>query len=491
MDFREQPTFRDGVSQIISKGDHETLRYNAIALDRASLVGRAWFPNNVEHLMAPFASSDKNGEWLWSGAQLILPNMVKQITINGYLQRYNGNDGMRVTIAGTSQTPITTDGAFSVTYSITGNVGDVIPILVQKYSPSGSPGYGQYWIDEVYSPLAAVSMPTLGSAFAGTYDAARLNSLPAVAQALYTRISRTPMPLSPGMSFRYLAAKVVSDYEVLSGTIRKNNSNDVWRFTAQYWPHQAAGATEYLDFYLNGALNTIRGPYTGTGPHTVTAAISLSSLSVGAYARIEVRQRITAGATGSVPTPSRIFVYQNGTEADGGGYAYATPPPTLTGNVAPGQTAFDAAWNGVRSVLSGVTNRLDGNAALWNRAYATRHVYVMDGQVTRGKLRAWYAHATTRVGDTLVVSGTGPISLCWGGVTPGSKTVDGKDGSDAEEVPNYFERKDANSVTVIEGGKTETRTVFLDSIEGLFVGDRYYLVAGQGGQVNYASEFDS
>jgi len=139
-------------------------------------------------------------------------------------------------------------------------------------------------------------------------------------------------------------------------------------------------------------------------------------------------------------------------------------------------TAVDTRLNAVATLLSAAKTRLDNNPRIFDRVRLMRRMIGRDtNQYAVYAPNNAYVQQRVRVGGRLVVRGKG-VSVAWGAVS-----------TKAEKTQTTAYKVDfAHTVAVTEGDAVQTKTVYLDTLEGLRRGMTYAIT---GENVVYAAEY--
>jgi hypothetical protein len=128
--------------------------------------------------------------------------------------------------------------------------------------------------------------------------------------------------------------------------------------------------------------------------------------------------------------------------------------------------------NRIAAMLGAIKARVDASGS-FTTVRAVRDIYGYDEHARRS-LDRFHPLAFQRRGSRLVVFGKN-VSLGFGGY---AFELD-------EDGKATYKFKFNNERTIVQGDKFELKTIYLDSIKGLFPGDLYYLV----GDITWAGEY--
>lgn len=478
------PIFYPSAGQVLSASDLNQIREAARLVD-------AWTYRNEPALDstagldtgAPLYFPTSTPLRIWWGAVLFKTGCTT-LTIEGrgaltgseVLRVYVG--GTDVTMSGTLAGTITipgTFGAFSGSYAVSGNDGDVITVELVIVGTHLSTA--QYLIEDVYlSPITKsgwVAAPSFASVADAT-DATKLNGLTFSLQWMYERLRLVPMPARQALYYNLGPFKPTTDAQHLNrpmyhGSVGKYYSNNYLRIKLYVVSTTTVGWK--YDIYLNG-VSVFTSSTFGIGSQAIDQTLSLASYTIGTRVRIAIfASTVTAGPA----FPLRFTRWSNGVMhavADGSGWPYATLPAAFTGpSATTNANTLRAALASLATIVNNAKTRIDARPELWARSRAVRRHFTKNGE-TEGLLIARARHGFwQRTGSELFVKGT-DIKVAYG---PVSVEVDVEG--------NGWEKYTFLKNEAVDAGLGTT--VYLDDLEALDYGMSYRLT----GNPIYAAEF--
>jgi hypothetical protein len=472
MQFDLPPAFVNNINLPISSTALNQLLVAAMQLDGWSYRKAALFDGQNMGYGAHPAGDHR----IWWGAVRWRTGMTT-LTLTGYAASF-GSATIKVYLngSGTAAATNTPSASCSGTVRIASGYSDGDIILIELRTFGNTTKTSLYTVRDIYTSPVVVSSSWPGvPTFAGTYDSTRLNQLINACQNLYDRIAAVPIPATMG-HFWASATHKVDTVVLYLGSVCRFISNDILRVIGQSTIFNDA---EHLEIFLNGALVHTSSTWGINTTNSIYVPISLASVTLGARADVEIHAVVTDATTnaalfanGEMELNSRYSLLVLRSEADGSGYAAATPPTEFAGDTSISAATLNSRLNAIATILNNVKTRLDANSVLWDRARAVRRRYAQD-EHEYTKLGQVYTPIFQRFGDTLVVRGKN-VSIGWA-----ARIIDPQDDAWREYKYHY-----AQSQSVISGDKVDTQIVSLDAFPGLVQGAVYSL----SGDIHYASE---
>jgi len=470
------PTFYDSVGMILSAADLRAIRRNAAIVDGLSYRQMPCFDSSAgldTYTVGYYPSSPPFR--IWNGYFRFRSGMTT-LTIEGSATPA-GSETIKVFLngSGTAAATITPTSSFTQNITISGlgyTDGQIVQVELQVQG-SASTATARYVIYDIYaSPISfATAWPGVPT-FSGTYSALKLNQLSNAAQWLFDRMAATP--IVPNLMMRYALGSfgtLPNLRPLWYGSVGRYFSNDIFRLFGVYT--NVTDVAQKLYVYINGSLASTLGPF-GPGTATISIPVALTH-TLGTRVEASVwEETITPGAVQAAWKQSRFSLTYRYSQADGSGYPYATMPADFSPAVNISAATLDSRLNALATVLNNTKTRIDNTPNIWNRARAVRRWFGKNGEDTQGDFDARARPFFARQGYRLVVKGKG-VSIGFGPITVPS---------DPQKGPQYDAHTYGKTESVIDGDKVDTKTVYLDSIDGLVPGTTYQLV----GDVQYAEE---
>jgi hypothetical protein len=357
-------------------------------------------------------------------------------------------------------------GGFTKNLTLTGLAdGDALTVEVRTNgNPTTVAGYSSLFrIDDVYmSPVVVASAWPGVPSFAGTYNAARLNQLLDAAQYVWDRVSAVPLiPVLGGFMARSTHRQ--ETIRLFDGSVGRYASNEVLRV---YGTLNCRVNAEHYEIDYGGTTYT-SPTYTAGQNIAIAHAFALTN-TLGTRAKVAIRAVNEDSTYAALPSVYSSYTFQAiRSEADAAGYATQTPPTAWVANTNMTDTTLNSKLNSLATMLSTAKSRLDARPELWNRLRLMRRVYAKDDtQVERNK--RMYAASFVRQGDRLVVRGKG-VKVAYGAISFKPPEKEG-------EPINYQDFTWAVEQNVgAQEDKIETSIVYLDALDGLELGMRYFV----------------
>lgn len=320
------------------------------------------------------------------------------------------------------------------------------------------------------TPSAAVSeaRPWIGmTPFTDLWDPTKLNILGNNILHLYDRMNQVPMVGSRAYVWAQLNHAIGTDWEVWSGSGLKYTSVDLFRLIGNI---TVFGGTDTLKVYMNDVLAATLGPYSA-GTTAISAPIPYPT-GVAVGSRVRVKLTTTTTTLRAPSQGSRINLFMR-TDPYNPGYPALTLNTALT--TGPSYTAASIAnlLNLFTNSLNAIKSRVDRSGS-FSSVRASRDYFGYDDHGRRSVFRT-YPMVFQRRGSRLVCFGKN-VTLGFGGQT---FELD-ENGANTE-----YKYKFNQEQNLIQGDTLQMKTVYLDSVKGLYPGDLYYLV----GDFYWAGEY--
>lgn len=473
--------FVDDVGQQPGEAVIDTWVNNAVVLDAASFRSAYTLASSGgKDTSTPRYYVGVNGERVWWGAFQYFTGMTTLI-IAGWAQEGNGESfQLRINGAVKVTQAVPNGTTFTLSWTIAGLAnGDIVEVEV---TISGS-GFGGSNVDTAYLfweayvtplPLAVVwpGLPT----FSGTYNAARCAQVSNAQNYLYTRLNALPM--LPQLASIYVhASSVTGDvYPLWYGSVERSNGNDTMALPIIAWV--LANVSETWRVKVDNTIVHTSAPLTA-GDYDDHRDLEIDLSSFPANQRLDVRiEAVVTTGPALGPSGDRNSRYHIVAPQMIQTPATATPPADSTAGELLHSTTLDGRLNTIVSILNGVKTRLDNNPRIFDRVPLMRRMFGRnDNQYAVFAPNNTYALRFKRQGARLVVRGKG-VKICWGAAsTKAEKTT-----------TTAYKVEFANNVNVTEGDAVETKTVYLDNLEGLKRGMQYFVVS-ESDPVVYAAEY--
>lgn len=371
-------------------------------------------------------------------------------------------------------------GGFTKNITLSGySDGDAVLLEVRTNgNPTTAPGgyTPLYRIDDVYmTPIVVTSAWGGVPTFAGTYNAARFNQFLDAAQYIWDRVVAIPMiPILGGIMIP--ASHRQETIRLFDGSVGRYASNEALRV---YGNLNCRTNAEHFEISVGGALVYTSPTYTAGQDIAIAQSVALTN-TLGTRTAVAIRAVIEDDTYGRFPSVFSSYTLSAiRSEADSAGYATQTPPTAFTAEESISAATLNSRLNALATMLSTAKGRLDSRPELWGRSRLMRRVFAKDEtQVARNTRR--YAANFVRQGDRLIVRGKG-VKVAYGAISFKPPAKEG-------EPINYADFSWATEQSV--GGqedKVQTSIVYLDSLDGLELGMRYYVFGA--GAVEVAQEF--
>lgn len=417
---------------------------------------------------------------IWWGAFRWTTGM-DTLTVEGETADYN----LLVYLDASLEATITGGSTFSEDIDISAGFTDGQIVTVNIFT-SGNPDNDPrdptdytslFRIDDIYAhPIEVASTWPGVPTFSGTFNAARFNQLLDAATYIWDRVRA--VPIVPFISTIYtLATHRQETLQMFDGSVGRYAANEVFRVVgtlncrtnAEHYEIEYGGTTYTSATYTAGQNVAISHPF---------ALTQTLGTRIPVYIRAVVEDDFYIDNAGIFSTYSFTVMRS---EADGDGYATATPPSVWTAGESIAVGALNSRLNALATMLDDAKARLDATPELWNRARAARRPFAKDEtQHTRNYKR--HAMLFQRQGGVLIVRGKG-IKIGYGAITVKPPAVKGEQ----LEPVNWSDFSFAFEQSVgSEGDTVQTHTVMLDSLPGLRPTMLYYVF---GPSIEFAAEY--
>lgn len=479
------PFFINNRKQFASATDLNTLRRNVGIADMQSFRLMPTFDTSADvETGAPFAYPA--GNFLLARYRLIYKSGMTNLRVDGWAVS-GGSERIKVFLNG---------GASALDLAATANWGGDIAIasgytdgqlLTIEIQITGSRSLSSYYaVAHVYAtPVTfATSWPGMPT-FATTWDAAKLTQLGAATQWCLDRMGIVPRTARRMRRYANGPFKQATDraadpgtathgaYPLYTGSVLRAYSNDILRISGEVI---SPSANLDLVVYVNGTEEARVSYSAGPSPSPIYIPVALTH-TLGQRAHVRLVGAVTNATALSGFRQSKWTFSYVGTNPDSSNYPYATLPAEFVGNAPIAASTIRDRLNALATIVSAVKSRIDATPHVFNRVFAMRDTYA-SGSPDAGRL-ARARPQLRRQGTQLQVRGRG-VKLVWGGVT-----VPPPEETRPDFIP-YDKHSFGQSHTLIEGSKTETKTIYLDTVPNLYPGTAYEL----DGDVDYAAELD-
>jgi hypothetical protein len=482
--YIDPPEFFDGTE--LSAVDYNILEQNAEVLKVAATMSKPVF--NIHRGI----NITNNNGWIFRGGfqyrvgltDAVLVIYTKQVSgmgnhdiaiyFNGVeVDRYNIITATTLNVGGTVTRTIPIDTGAYDDYEIV-----TVEVKPELISGSGDASSGiQYVLNAYTTPYSGIDLGVTwpGVPTFGTITAARLNQLADAERYLAERLHVLPLPLSTGISnwagtgnpkytkFRFFNAKFTNSNPRLitrvfyfckhtSAKIRVN----VGGLTFDYGPYAFNSYTVIdidIDLEANGL--TASTDYLASLEEVVVTPAPAEALRNPIFSRI---------SNGDIyfDDPSRLLTVTTN------GFAILE---TAT------YTQTQGYLNAVKTMVNTINTLMGTETATFNNGVMFRSRYSKDAEQEEYFTHTFLPVRRKRLGEVLWVKGQG-VKIAYGpmSVDPGEK---GKANNDVWSNEWLYEEE------IIGGDKVDQTYVFLDSFEGLYVGQPYWIV---GKDIIYAAE---
>lgn len=475
--YEPHPLFVDSVEQAVSATALNTVLRNVGVIDAESFRGQSTFDSSAGlDTGTPNYYPAANAK-IWEG-WLLIRNGMTTLTAEGRAANA-GSTQLRMYVNGVQRATATPATPWSMSVPISNlGVSDGQTIAIEIIAVGAVPANATFVTTGVYAtPVPFSRTWTAAPGFTTAYPAAGgLTALGSSIDYCFARMSAVPfaarrLPRWGLGPFKSAAGDPQSEavhgaYPLHYGGITRNYSQDELRLIGLA---TSSVPQLRLNLYVNG---TLRDQSEIMTPGTMTWHLEtpLAAYAVGERLGYAVfGEVVSAGAPASWQSRTRISIDTSRTE---GVYPYAVlPAPLSQGAISP--EALRDWLNSLSTAVNAVKARIDAAPAIWNRAYAVRNWYSVDGN-SRGNLDKRAPARILMQGRRLVVRGKN-VSLAFGPLTYPT----GDFGKVADEWTHSVSQQ------LIAGDQVETKEIWLDGIPNLLPGTQYALT----GEVQYAAEY--
>lgn len=361
--------------------------------------------------------------------------------------------------------------------------GEVIETTVQVYYPD--PPYdksGVFHVQSAYTEAPSNVFSSFGGlpTFNGTEVTAEdLNQFADAQDWIMSRVTLVPrIPFNAGMfALGTHKSDINQNPRVIQfGWLNKGNAQDTFHGIIDYY---SFNGQEYIKVYIDGNLMYTSPMLTNGQVGTLDFTFDISSLSDDVNYPVIVEQEVVAGQGqaelslyGRTIIASRFTIKKLEATAS---RSYFTPDAEF-GVLE--QMTFEEWKNRLNNFVSGTElayNRINDNANIFDRNPMFRRKLGWNRrQIT--SLNWVNLHTQVRIGERFIVAGK-DVKIAWGGYTLTKNMIDDPSARDIYEF-TFTEQ--------LTGSTAETKEIYFDQFEGLFVGTQYYLL---GEDISYFAEF--
>lgn len=472
-------TMVDGVGMTLGEAWLDTVTTNTIVLDALSFRGPTPTSSSAgKDTSTPGYYVGTGSERIYRGSFLMQSGMTT-LTLEGWAQK-GASESFQLFLNGVfdSTLAVPNGATWTMSATISGmTVGSVVAVTLQ-ISGSGYGGSGvatKYVVYDAYvspAPSIGVAWPGVPT-FSGTYSATLCNQL-ANAQ-IYLAARLNALPILPHQAAYYVhGSSITSDvYPLWWGAVERANGSNI--LNIRILPMIMANVAEYYRVKVNGSIVHTGATMTVGETRDDYLSLDLSSFSSGTRLEAVIETVITTGAAAG-PSGDRNSRYHLwAVRMSNSAPATASAPYDFTADESLSSTSVDTKLNALSTALSAAKARLDANPRIAGRVPLMRRIYGRDpGQYQVFAPNNTYVQRFVRQGSRLVVNGKN-VKVGWGAYsTKAEKTV-----------TTAYSVDFAHSQQLTDGDQYQTKTIYLDTLEGLRRGQAY-IVGGE--DVVYAAE---
>lgn len=379
-----------------------------------------------------------------------------------------------------------TDDTIAIDISDDGYVdGEVIEVTVQVYFPDDTPKTGEFFVEAAYTETLSIgSFPGLPDFAMGEdkVTAADLNQLSDAQNWIMNRLAIVPrVPFNAAMfalgTHKSSTAANNNPRVITMGWLNKGNGQDTLHGVIDYY---SFNGQEYIKVYVNGVLKYTSPMLTNGTKGTLDFTADISDLSDDTSYQVVVWQEVVSGQGqqelnlyGRSIIATRFNVRK--LEATNS-RAYYTPSDKFGSLELMTFLEWKTRLNNFVDGTELAYNRINDNPQLFNRAQMFRRKIGWNRKQVNSL--NWVNLPTqVRIGERFIVAGK-DVSIAWGGFTLKKPLIDDPTARDIYTFT--FEEKITGS------DSTETKELYFDDFDGLFVGTQYYLI---GEDISFFSEY--
>jgi hypothetical protein len=463
----------DGVDMTLGEAMLDVYTQNTIVLDALAFRGPDVISSSAgKDTSTPNAYTGLATEVIWRGAFLMASGMTT-LTIEGWAQK-GASESFQLFVngAGISTTAVPNGTTFTLTWTIAGlSAGDVGDVIIQISGARTAPQAlaAKYVIYDAYvSPVSVASTWPGVPTFSGTYSAALLNQLGNCQIYLAQRLNALPHMGYVGQYYVHGSSVTADVYPLWWGAVERANGANILNIRIVPMLPAAGNTAEYYRVKVNGSIVSTGATMTAGQARDDYLAIDLSSFTAGTRLETVIETVITTGAplgpSGDRNTRYHLWTVRMSNAAA----AVMAAPYDFTADESLASTSVDTKLNALSAALLAAYTRVNGNPRIFNRVPLMRHIYGRDsGQYSVYAPANTYVQRFVRAGQRLTVRGKG-VKVGWGAYsTKAEKTV-----------TTAYAVDFAHSQQLTEGDQYQTKTIYLDTLEGLRRGQAY-IVGGE------------
>lgn len=463
----------DGVNMTVGEAMLDVYTNNTIVLDALSFRSPDVTSSSAgKDTSTPNAYTGSATEVIWRGSFLMASGMTT-LTIEGWAQK-GASESFQLFVngAGISTTAVPNGTTFTLTWTISGlsagDVGDVI-IQISGVRNAAQALAAKYVIYDAYvSPVVVAATWPGVPTFAGTYSAALLNQLGNCQIYLAQRLNAIPHMGYVGQYYVHGSSVTGDVYPLWWGAVERANGSNILNVRIVPMLPASGNIAEYYRVKVNGSIVHTGAVMTAGQSRDDYLSIDLSALTAGTRLETVIETVITTGAaagpSGDRNTRYHLWAVRMSNSAP----ATASAPYDFTADESMTATNLNTRLNALSSALLAAYTRINGNPRIFNRVPLMRHIYGRDsGQYSVYAPANTYVQRFARAGQRLTVRGKG-VKVGWGAYsTKAEKTV-----------TTAYSVDFAHSQQLTEGDQYQTKTIYLDTLDGLRRGQTY-IVGGE------------
>jgi len=465
----------DSVDQLVGESLLDVLTINTTILDALSFRSP-----DVTSSSAGKDTSTPNfyvsgASWptqlIWRGAFQFQAGMTT-LTIEGFGQK-GASESFQLFLngAGLTTVAVPNGAAFTLTGSLAGmsagDVGDVTVQISGTLTPAQASAAKYVIYDAYVSPISVGAVWSGVPTFAGTYSAALLNQLGNAQRYLVARLNAIPHLGFVGQYYVHGSSVTGDVYPLWYGGVERANGSNILNIRIVAMLPAAGNVAEYYRVKVNGTIVSTGATMTAGQTRDDYLSIDLSSFTAGVRLECVIETVITTGPAAG-PSGDRNSRYHLwAVRMSNASPATAAAPYDFTADESMSSSSLDTKLNALASTLSAAQARIVANPRIFNRVPLMRYIYGRDvGQwntFTPAKSSAnTFIQRIVRNGTRLTVRGKG-LSVSWGAYsTKSDKTT-----------TNVYSVEFAHSQALTDGDQYQTKTIYLDTLDGLRRGMTY------------------
>lgn len=476
--YENPATAIDGVDMLVGEAMLDVLTNNTTILDALSFRGPDVTSSSAgKDTSTPNYYVGTGGELIFRGSFLMATGMTT-LTIEGWGQK-GASESFQYFLNGVGMGTVAVPNGAAFTFSCSlsalsaGQVGDVV-IQISGTGYGGSGVATKYVIYDAYVGPVVVTPTWPGvPTFAGTYNAARLNQLGDCQRYVVARLNAIPHLGFPAAYYVHGSSVTGDVYPLWWGGVERANGSNILNIRIVYL--NMGNVAEYYRVKVNGTIVYTSATFGVGATNDSYLAIDLSSFTAGVRLEAVIETVVTTGAAAG-PSGDRNSRYHLwAVRMSNSAPATAAAPYDFTADESMTSASLDTKLNALCSTVLAAYNRIVANPRIFNRVPLMRYIFGRDtGQWQVYGPANTYVQRMARAGARLTVRGKG-VKVGWGAYS--TKTD--------KTATNVYSVDFSHSQQLTDGDQYQTKTIYLDTLEGLRRGQTYII---GGDDVLYAAE---